>query len=137
LKEVLPPAHREEMRRSAAEQRHHSVKELIDHHVVDESWRSILHHARAAAAHGEKELMLLRFPADLCTDRGRAVNAPLPDWPQTLRGEAAEMYLRWERDLKPGGFHLTAGARLPGRLSGGDRSVPRLGLTSAAPPSHQ
>jgi hypothetical protein len=23
-----------------------------------------------------------------------------------LRGEAAEIYLRWERDLKPGGFHL-------------------------------
>ena len=25
-----------------------------------------------------------------------------------LRGEAAEMYLRWERDLKARGFHLTA-----------------------------
>ena len=100
--------HQEEARRSAAEQRHHRVKELIDLHVTDESWRSILHHAREAAAHGEKELMLLRFPADLCTDRGRAINAPLPDWPQTLRGEAAEIYLRWERDLKPGGFHLAA-----------------------------
>ena len=52
--------------------------------------------------------MLLRFPADLCTDRGRSVNATLPDWSQTLRGEAAEIYLRWERDLKPGGFHLAA-----------------------------
>ena len=64
--------HQEEARRSAAEQRHHRVKELIDHHVADESWRSILHHAREAAAHGEKESMLLRFPADLCNDRGRA-----------------------------------------------------------------
>src|ERR1700738_1442264 len=52
--------------------------------------------------------MLLRFPADLCTDRGRSVHAPLPDWSQTLRGEPAEIYLRWERDLKPGGFHLAA-----------------------------
>jgi hypothetical protein len=25
-----------------------------------------------------------------------------------LRGEAAEIYLRWERDLKLGGFHLAA-----------------------------
>jgi hypothetical protein len=98
----------QEARQSAAEQRHQRVKELIDHHIADESWRSLLHHAREAAAHGEKELMLLRFPADLCTDRGRAINAPLPDWPQTLRGEAAEIYLRWGRDLKPGGFHLTA-----------------------------
>jgi hypothetical protein len=62
-------------------------------------------------AHGEKELMLLRFQAALCTDRGRAINAPLPDWPGTLRGEAAEIYPRWERDLQPGGFHLTARLR--------------------------
>jgi CBS domain-containing protein len=100
--------HQEEERRSAAEKRQHRVKDLIDHHIADESWRSILHHAREAAAHGEKELMLLRFPADLCTDRGRSGNATLPNWSQTLRGEAAEIYLRWERDLKPGGFHLAA-----------------------------
>jgi hypothetical protein len=68
----------------------------------------ILHHAREVAAHGQKELMLLRFPADLRTDRGRAINAPLPDWLQTLRGATAEIYLRWGHDLKPGGFHLTA-----------------------------
>jgi hypothetical protein len=28
--------------------------------------------------------------------------------PETLRGEGAEIYMRWEHDLKPGGFHLTA-----------------------------
>jgi hypothetical protein len=100
--------HDEEARRAATEQRHCLIKELIEKHVADESWRSILHHAREAAGRGQEELMLLRFPADLCTDRGRAINAPLPDWPQTLRGEAAEIYLRWEHDLKPGGFHLTA-----------------------------
>lgn len=100
--------HREEASRVAAEQRRHRVKELIDHHIGEESWRSLLHHAREAAARGEKELMLLQFPADLCSDRGRAINAPLPDWPKTLRGEAAEIYLRWERDLQPGDFRLTA-----------------------------
>lgn len=100
--------HQEEARRAAAEQRQQRVKDLIDHHVGDENWRSLLHHAREAAARGEKELMLLQFPADLCTDRGRAINAPLPDWPKTLRGEAAEIYSRWERDLQPGGFRLTA-----------------------------
>jgi hypothetical protein len=52
--------HQEDERRSAAEQRHHRVKELIDHHVTDESWCSTLHDAREAAAHGEKESMLLR-----------------------------------------------------------------------------
>ncbi|HTV45916.1 MAG TPA: CBS domain-containing protein [Stellaceae bacterium] len=100
--------HQEEARRAAAEGRRQRVKDMIDHHIGDEGWRSLLHHAREAAARGAGELMLLQFPADLCTDRGRAINAPLPDWPKTLRGEAAEIYLRWERDLKPGGFHLTA-----------------------------
>lgn len=68
----------------------------------------MLHEARLAAEHGQKEFLLFRFPATLCSDRGRAVNAPEPDWPATLRGEAAEMYLRWERDLKPRGFPLRA-----------------------------
>lgn len=101
-------AQEEAARRAAAAERHRRVTELIDHHIGEDSWRRLLHQARAAAARGEKELLLLRFPADLCTDRGRAINAPQPDWPQTLRGEAAEIYLRWERDLKPGGFHLAA-----------------------------
>ncbi len=99
---------RDEERRSAAEQSHGRVRELIDHHIGEENWRSILHRAREAAARGEKEFMLLRFPADLCTDRGRSINVPLASWRETLRGEAAEIYLRWERDLKPGGFHLAA-----------------------------
>jgi CBS domain-containing protein len=111
--------HREEARRSAAEQRRDRVKDLIDHHIADESWRALLHHAHDAAAHGGKELLLLRFPADLCTDRGRAINTPLPDWPRTLRGEAAEIYLRWERDLRPGGFHLAARVlNFPGGMPG-------------------
>jgi hypothetical protein len=81
---------------------------LIDQHIAAGNWNTIIHRAREAAEHGEKEIMLLRFPSDLCTDQGRAINAPLPDWPKTLRGEAAEIYLRWEHDLKPQSFHLTA-----------------------------
>ena len=68
----------------------------------------MLHKAREAAQHGQKEFMLLRFPHDLCSDGGRAVNVPEPDWPKTLRGEAAEVYLRWERELKDRGFRLAA-----------------------------
>jgi CBS domain-containing protein len=84
------------------------VKELVEHHVGDASWRQLLHRAREAAESGEKEFLLFRFPAQLCSDGGRAVNVPDPAWPATLCGEAAEIYLRWEHDLKPQGFHLTA-----------------------------
>ncbi len=99
---------REELRRAAAERRRQQVAELIDLHATDESWRGLLHQARQAAEHGKKELMLLRFPNQLCSDGGRAINATDPDWPRTLRGEPAELYLRGERDLRPRGFHLAA-----------------------------
>jgi hypothetical protein len=84
------------------------MAELIDRHISDESWRALVHQARQAAEHGEKEFMVLRFPSQLCSDGGRAVNAAEPDWPVTLRGEAAEIYLRRERDLKLNGFRLAA-----------------------------
>jgi hypothetical protein len=95
-------------RRAAAERRGEKVKELIDEHVHDRNWNALLHQAREAAARGEKESQLLRFPSDLCSDRGRAINSALGEWPQTLRGEAAEIYLRSENELKPCGFHLMA-----------------------------
>ena len=84
------------------------MKELIDHHLTDDHWRGVLHQARIAADHGERETLVLQFPHELCSDGGRAINVAEPDWPSTLRGEAAEAYLRFERDLKPRGFHLIA-----------------------------
>jgi len=99
---------RDEAQLGAAERRRQRVTELIDHHIVEDGWLRLVHRAREAAEHGGTEFMLLRFPSELCSDGGRAINAPLPNWPATLRGEAAEIYLRWERDLKPHGFHLAA-----------------------------
>jgi CBS domain-containing protein len=99
---------RQERRNATADQRRDRVAELIDHHVSDESWRALLHRARRSAESGEKEFVLLRFPSDLCSDHGRAINVAEADWPATLRGEAAEIYLRWEHDLKPHGFRIAA-----------------------------
>jgi CBS domain-containing protein len=99
---------REDARRAVVEQRRRKLAELIDEHISDESWRSLLHQARGAAERGDKEFMLVQFPSQLCSDCGRAINVTEPDWPTTLRGDAAEIYLRWERDLKPHGFHLVA-----------------------------
>ena len=111
--------HREAARRDAAALRRRKVTELIDLHVSDENWRSLLHQARQAAEQGRKSMLLLRFPSQLCSDGGRAVNVNEADWPSTLRGEAAELYLRWERDLKPHGFHLAARVlEFPGGMPG-------------------
>lgn len=100
--------HRDAARRQAAEQRCQRAKALIDQHVSDDSWRDMLHHARDAAEKGLPEYLMLRFPSELCTDGGRAINNVEEAWPSTLRGEPAEMYLRWEHELKPQGFLLSA-----------------------------
>jgi CBS domain-containing protein len=99
--------HRQEYSRAEAERRRRRVAELIDEHISDQGWRVLVHQARQAAERGETEFMVLRFPRQLCSDGGRAVNAAESDWPTSLRGEAAEIYLRWERALKPNGFGLT------------------------------
>jgi CBS domain-containing protein len=100
--------HREAVRQKAAEERRRQVAALVDQHLSDDGWRNLVHQARMAAEQGKVEFLLLRFPSQLCSDRGRAINVAEPDWPATLHGEAAELYLRWERDLKPQGFHLAA-----------------------------
>ncbi|MCB1486960.1 MAG: CBS domain-containing protein [Bauldia sp.] len=89
-------------------QRRQTVRHLVDTHISDAQWRDLVHKARRAAQNGDTEMLLLRFPGQICSDGGRAINAPDPNWPATLRGEPAEMYLRWERDMKPGGFHIVA-----------------------------
>jgi len=100
--------HRREQHLAAAEARRRRVAELIDQHISDDSWRALMHGARLAAERGQKEFQLLRFPRQLCGDGGRAVNVGEPGWPATLRGEATEIYLRWEHDVKPHNFGLEA-----------------------------
>ncbi|MEJ0019825.1 MAG: CBS domain-containing protein [Acetobacteraceae bacterium] len=100
--------HRDADRRAAARQRRERVRALVDAHLPDATWLRLMHAARTAAENGEPEIVLLRFPSELCIDNGRAINTAAPGWASTLRGQAAEIYLRWERDLKPHGFTLEA-----------------------------
>jgi CBS domain-containing protein len=98
----------EDLLHSLEEEQKHKAADLIGKHISADGWRNLIHAARTAAEQGQKEYQLLRFPSQLCSDGGRAINVPDPDWPATLRGEAAEVYLRWSHDLKPQGFHLAA-----------------------------
>jgi CBS domain-containing protein len=58
------------------------------------------HRAKAALTHP--------IPCDPCSDGGRKIDVAEIDWSSTLRGEAAEVYARWERELRPDGFRLRA-----------------------------
>ena len=84
------------------------VEALREERLSEDEWRMRLEQALEAAARGEKEHLLLRFPSELCEDGGRMINAPDPDWPSSLRGPAADLHARWRDELRARGFGLTA-----------------------------
>ena len=74
---------------------------------------------RAAAERGNTELMVMRFPNALCTDKGRAINNMDPSWPETLTGRPRQAYELWRDQLKSAGFVLYATIiEWPGGLPG-------------------
>lgn len=81
---------------------------ILNTHLTEDVWRHMLLDARHAAERGEREIQLLRMPHEACTDNGRLINIGAEGWPGTLRGEAAELWLRWQSELKPRGFRLVA-----------------------------
>jgi hypothetical protein len=95
-------------RREAELNRRQQIKALLDHHVSAQFWRELLDRAELAARAREQELMLLRLPSDLCSDGGRKIDVAERGWEETLRGEAAEIYDRWRKELKPQGFRFSA-----------------------------
>jgi hypothetical protein len=98
-----------DLKTEAAEHRQEQVKEMIQGEITDAAWADLVGQARKAAERGEKQYLLLRFPSELCSDDARAINnPPNPTWPQTLRGEAADIYKRWHSTLRPHGFNLSA-----------------------------
>jgi CBS domain-containing protein len=92
----------------AALERQSLIKAMRLEHLDKEVWAKLLNRAQAAAAQGESSFELIRFPCDLCSDGGRKIDVAEIDWPTTLRGEAAEVHARWERELRPAGFRLRA-----------------------------
>jgi len=99
---------RAEGRRAAMALHSQRMRELAERRLTDSEWRAKLNGAQRSAAQGLKEFMLIRFPSQLCSDSGRAINAPDSSWPNTLRGEPADVFQRWRMELQPHGFRLAA-----------------------------
>ena len=52
------------------------------------------------------EVQVHRFPNNLCTDRGRAINQLEPGWEKTLTGVPKEIYDLWDKYFRPRGYKL-------------------------------
>ncbi len=63
---------------------------------------------RSAAQRGETEIMVMRFPNSLCTDKGRAINNSEEGWPETLTGRPRQAYEFWHEHLRPHEYRLKA-----------------------------
>jgi len=59
-----------------------------------------------AAKNGLTSVEIMRFPNQLCTDRGRAINQREQGWQETLTGLPKELYLFWEKHLKSHDYKL-------------------------------
>ena len=63
---------------------------------------------RLAAQRGETEIMVMRFPNTLCTDKGRAINNAEDGWPETLTGRPRQAFELWRDHLRPAHYKLKA-----------------------------
>ena len=68
---------------------------------------ALVEHFMAAARKGETTSLAYRFPSEICTDGGRAINNELPNWPDTLVGQPREIYAYWRSRLQPAGYRLS------------------------------
>jgi uncharacterized protein (DUF1778 family) len=50
------------------------------------------------------EVEIYRFPGNLCTDHGRAINQQEQSWENTLTGVPNELYETWAKYFRPRGY---------------------------------
>jgi hypothetical protein len=87
-------------------------KALLDHlrgpsGVSDEEGiRRAMRIIERAVSNGLTEVQVYRFPNQLCTDKGRAINQQEPGWEETLTGIPKEVYQLWAKYFRPRGYKL-------------------------------
>jgi hypothetical protein len=72
----------------------------------EEAMQRVAAIVQRAVSNGQTEVQVYRFPNQLCTDHGRAINQQEPGWEKTLTGLPKEMYEFWGRRLRPLGYKL-------------------------------
>ena len=72
----------------------------------EEALRRVAAIIERAVSNGLTEVQVYRFPNELCTDRGRAINQQEAGFEKTLTGLPKEMYEFWGRQLRPRGYKI-------------------------------
>lgn len=91
----------------AHEKQQELLKKLMSDDPIDDATiRSFLTRLKSVASTGANEIMIGRFPSDLCTDHGRAINQAEDGWPDTLQGRPRKAYEFWKEKLSPLGYKM-------------------------------
>lgn len=93
-------------KREAQQEELHSA--FMNRHLEPDAERRFNHLVSEAAARGEHEIMVLRFPSDWCSDGGRAINNLQDEWAESLTGFAKELYDAYDARLRPLGYKIRA-----------------------------
>jgi hypothetical protein len=97
-----------EKQRKAEEEHDHLREAFMARDLQPDVFERLSRAVKGAAERGERELMVLRFSSEYCTDRGRAINNFEPGWPDSLTGFAKRAYEFWQQELEPKGYKLRA-----------------------------
>ena len=114
LKKITDDAEMEEHRAAAAKRRQadqaaDELKRAFEsRELTPEAPERINKAVSAAAARGEREVLVLRFPATYCTDGGRRINNFDHEWPDSLSGFARTAFEFYESQLQSLGFTMRA-----------------------------
>ncbi|VFU07517.1 hypothetical protein [Methylocella tundrae] len=76
--------------------------------LTPEKISAFMRRVKLAAERGEREMLIGRFPSELCTDHGRAINNTEEGWPETLIGLPLQVHQIWKDKLQPLGYGLKA-----------------------------
>jgi hypothetical protein len=72
----------------------------------EEAIRRAMKVIERAVSNGQTEVQVYRFPNQLCTDKGRAINEQEPGWEDTLTGVPKEIYQLWAKYFRARGYKL-------------------------------
>ena len=85
------------------------IEKMMTRIEMTPEWlRAFMNRVKFAAERGDNEMLIGRFPSELCTDRGRAINNTEAGWPETLVGRPLQAYEIWKEKLQPLGYGLKA-----------------------------
>ena len=95
--------------RAAAEAEHREFLDriskpsgLTDEQVLEKA----SHIIERAVSNGLTQVQVFRFPNNMCTDNGRAIDEGEEGWQKTLTGIPKELWAFHERQLKPRGYQM-------------------------------